>query len=132
MIYSPAARSLKIGRPPCMTTCPLRSASLHTATEEVLYKHFALFSQSIFTAYKIAANIFSCSSSISAELKIEVSNASPSAGEPTGFLCWITFDWSLEVICDPFALLHRCPQSFVSDAITVKVVCSSTCAHCVL
>lgn len=53
---------------------------LYMATGEVLYKHFALFSQSVFTAYKIAANIFSCSSSISAEPKIEVSNASLSAG----------------------------------------------------
>lgn len=83
MIYSPAARSLKIGPPPCMTTCLLQSTFLYPATEELLYKRFALFSQSNFTAYKITANTFSCSSSILAEQGIEVSKATVSSGDTT-------------------------------------------------
>lgn len=133
MIYSPPARSLKIGPPPCMTTCPLHSTSCYQAAEELLYKRFALFSQSSFTAYKITANIFSCSSSILTEQGIEVSNATVSNGETTYRLPLLLH---LPLVTGgnlwPICPSRRCPECFVSDTITVKVGRYSTRSHCVL
>lgn len=132
MIYSPAARAFKIGPPPCMTTCPLHSTSLLLATEELLYKHFALLSQSILLLTKLLQIYFHVrrQSWLSRRLKSSILVCPMEKLHRLLLLEHI----SLVTRGNPWPVcpLQRCLQYLVPDTITVKVGCSSTHAHCVL
>lgn len=105
MIYSPTAGPLRIGPAPCMTTCPFRSTSLHARPNvEVLYQHFALFSQSVFIALQrnckyIFVFLVNLGRLADRMTPFPVERAPVPASQRRN-----TFHWTLEVHRDLFAL----------------------------
>lgn len=102
MIYSPVARSVMIGPSPCMTPYLLHLTSLYPVEEKTTVRALCFVFTKHFIAYKSSANALSCLSSILTPQ--EVSTATVSCDRTTYFHCCDTFHWSLEVICDLFAL----------------------------
>ena len=123
MIYSPVARSLKIGPPPCMTTCLLHSMSLSPGRrKKMLYKHFTIIYLFFYCQQNHCRYLFMFVINLGWAGRWSLQCYRVRWRSHKGlFRCCNTYHWSLEVICDPFAL-----------CVVVKVGCCSTHAPCVL